>query len=279
MGRQPRRAAVTAAAKTGPEEIDQDADENALIGLLTGNDFNGQGNNGTLIKSLRWDANRYWSIRNRLLDKGVVSKAPGGPGGKTILIQEQFKVGGKAAAEAAKPLKEDELYKPLASEIEKNWVKEKGYDQSLVRICARLGRRSTGGKWSRPDICLVGVQKFKLVREPVFDLISFEVKTADAVTVEGVFEALSHRQAINRAYAIYSISESTFWDIEESERIRALGERHGVGVILAEDPADQFSWVEIVRAERWDPDPSNLNDFIEQIFEKKDHDEIIKMVR
>jgi len=259
-------------------------DEKTLIDKLRSARFDGQGNNAVLRDALGWDSARYWEVRNSLLDKGIVAKAVGGPGGKTVLVEAIDQKNKKAAAAEGKKVKpkylrEDSLYKPIAAQISENWVKEKGYDDYLVRVTAKLGRRNTGGKWSRPDVCLVGIHKFKFIREHVFDLVSFEVKTADAISVEGVFEALAHRQATNRAYVIYNASNQTFGKSEESDRIRALGERHGVGIILADNPEDHFSWDELVRAERWDPDPTYLNDFIEQVFAKEDHEKIIKMVR
>ena len=263
---------------------DLSEDENRFIELLTGEEYQGQGNNGLLRRELAWNDEKYWHVRNNLIEKGLVTKALGGPGGKTVIVPAEEKKDsqsepGKEPADDSR-LNEDDLYEPMYKQINKNLIPAgRNYDTWHPTICARLGRRKTGGKWSRPDIAGIGVHKFKFISAPVIDVLSFEIKPADAVSVEAVFEALSHRQRSNLSYVIYHASKDSFEKENESDRIISLAAQHGVGVYVAENPKDYFSWVELVSAQRWEPDPADINDFIQQCFPDEEHDEILKIIK
>jgi hypothetical protein len=263
------------------------SDEEALLRMLAG-PFGGEANNGSLRGELGWDADRFWLIRNRLLENGRVQKAHGGPGGKTILAPTpELSTVSRPEASPVNDLArgpnlyaaEADLYDPILTQIDQNWSRDEGYDSRITRKTALAGSRNTGGKWTRPDICVVAIQKFKFLRDPVFDVISFEVKPVWQITVEGVFEALAHRQYATRAYAVFHTSSKNFDLQPETTRIIALAEQHGVGIILADNPASYDSWVERVKARRWAPDPADLNEFIQRVFPSSDHDEIIKLTK
>jgi hypothetical protein len=259
-----------------------EGDENQLLETLRAE--GGRANNGKLQRNLGWDSNKYWEARNRLLDRALVGKVRGGPGGSTYIIDQPVPQvldtapGTPAQPQGAYP-DEASLYGPLLDQIEKNWARSEAYDQFIVTNTSRLGRRPTGGNWTRPDICLVGIRKFKFIRNSVVDVVTFEVKPATDVTVKGVLEALSHRQASTLAYVIFHISKDEFENNQENDRITDLAKGHGVGIILAGDPKDQTTWVEEVRATRWEPDPEDLNSFIQEVIPEDTHEEIIKMFK
>ena len=48
------------------------------------------------------------------------------------------------------------------------------------------------------------------------------------------------------------------------QEVAAEAKRHGVGLIVAEDPANYETWDELVEAVRHEPDPERLNDFLAQ---------------
>jgi hypothetical protein len=247
----------------------------------------GRANNGTLQGMLGWESNRYWEARNRLLDKGFVRKAHGGPGGTTFItdqlipqIVEAIPADVIPASQQLEPYPDEgSLYGPLMEQIEQNWARSEAYDGFIVANTARLGRRQTGGNWTRPDICLIGIRKFKFIPNPVMDVVTFEVKPKSDVTVKAILEALSHRQASTLAYVIFNISKDEFESNQENERIAELAKNHGVGIILAAKPNDQKTWVEEVGARRWEPNPEDLNEFIQEVIPEEKHEEIIKMFK
>lgn len=265
-----------------PNETPEAADETKLLETLGAQ--GGRANNFTLMHALDWEPARYWVVRNRLRDSGRVRTAHGGPGGTTFIPPAPM-AAPEPLAEGpgpnAPPHAENEadLYGPMLDVLERSWVGDQGYDTSIIRRTALAGRRDTGGTWTRPDLCVVAIRKFKFLRDPVFDVISFEVKPNWAVSVQGVFEALAHRQYTTRAYVIYHVSNTDFAALPEAERITELAEQHGIGVILAEAPGDYQKWSELVRARRWTPDPDDLNEFLQRVFPSSDHDEIIKLAK
>jgi hypothetical protein len=61
--------------------------------------------------------------------------------------------------------------------------------------------------------------------------------------------------------------------------IQAEAKRYGIGVIVAEDPADYDTWEEQVEPVRFEPDPSKLNDFIATQFAAGAKEEFLKWMR
>lgn len=265
-------------------DVTEESDEAKLLERLQKLGTRGA-NNFALMQELDWNPARYWSVRNRLIENSKVQKRRGGPGGTTILLDSvstnDLVEVGSAAVEVSigdgKSQNEPNLYKPMLKVIESDWMRDEGYDSNICRITAWPMGISTGGKWTRPDICVAAVQKFKFLRDSVFDVISFEIKPKNKITVEGIFEALAHRQSTTRAYIIYHISNEEFRVTPEADRIVELAEQHGVGVLLAEAPESYKTWTERVRARRWIPDPADLNEFLQRVFPVSDHDEIIKL--
>lgn len=262
------------------------ADEADFIKKLE--ELGGAQTNPFLMRALGWEPTRYWPVRNRLEAQGRVQRRLGGPGGTTFIPMPLIPTVVVAEESAgAPPLvvggggfeKESDLYAPISKVLEVEWIGDQAYDSSIIRNTALAGSRNTGGTWTRPDICVVAVRKFKFLRDPVFDVITFEVKPNWAISVGGIFEALAHRQYATRAYVIYHIGEKEFDGTPEAERIIGLAEQHGIGVFLAKEPGNWETWTERVRARRWTPDPSDLNDFLQRVFPSSDHDEIIKLMK
>jgi hypothetical protein len=266
----------------GVPQTPEASDEEALLTILR-DQFKGEANNGSLRAELGWDRDRFWLVRNRLLENGRVQKAHGGPGGKTILIPTVTAAPSSSAEATVSAQRqfetESELYNPIMTQLDVNWSRDEGYDSRITRKTAISGSRYTGGTWTRPDVTMVAVQKFKFLRDPVFDVISFEIKPIGQITVVGVFEALAHRQYTTRAYTVFHTTVENFETQPEASRIVALAEQHGVGIILAADPSNYDSWIERASARRWRPDPADLNDFVQRVFPPSDHDEIIKLTK
>lgn len=132
--------------------------------------------------------------------------------------------------------REQDLYEPAKIVIEETWVREKAYDDHLVEVTAQPGRRSTGGTWTRPDVSVLAVKAYPYLPDRVFEIITFEVKTADAVNVLGVFEALSHSQFATLSYVLFCTSGRDFdKDFKDTQRVVTLATQHGVGLIVAND--------------------------------------------
>jgi hypothetical protein len=238
-----------------------------------GSDFVG---NVSLLGELAWPADLYWSVRDRLLNAGHVQlgRGKGGSVHRVVTTPAEVPPGeGPAPQETA----EHQLYEPLAKALREGWVKSSRFRQSIVEITARQGRRETGGRWSRPDLAVIGFTTYVYVPGRHFDVVTFEVKPTSAIDVTAVYEALAHRRAATRSYVVLHVPEA-----QESEMKTTLdevcneAERHGIGVIVVESPENYATWDERVVAKRTEPAPERLNDFIALQLSEGSKEEIVQ---
>lgn len=225
-----------------------------------------------------WSEDLYWAIRNRLVERGVLETGKGRGGSIKRVppqippqLQQEQALPEVGAAPAAVPqagpdyTKEFELYPPIATVLRNHWSKEQGFDNYLVEITAKQGSRQTGGKWTRPDITAVGYKTFPYVPGRYLEVITFEVKPTNTTDVSAIYEALAHRRAATRAYVIAHMPNDKRADFSAViDAICDESKKYGVGVILADDPIDFDTWEVMLEADRCDPDPGRLNEFIAQ---------------
>lgn len=220
-----------------------------------------------------WTEDLYWAIRSRLIERGQLE--PGrGRGGSVRLVpadqpqpaQQQYgaqpepHAGAHAAPDYAR---EAELYEPIANVLRNNWSKEQGFDNYLVEVTAKQGSRATGGKWTRPDVTVVGYKTFPYLPGRFLEVISFEVKPTSTLDITAVYEALAHRRSATRAYVVGHVPEVANAVMQnEVEAVTEEAKKLGIGVIIADDPADFDTWEVLLDADRVEPDPGRLNEFI-----------------
>jgi hypothetical protein len=234
-----------------------------------------------------WDEARYWDIRNRLIERGLLQKG-GGKGGsvkRVIAEPPEFKhlepalvLDGAATSQSASVEgREADLYPPMAEVIKTRWAQDYRMDATIVEVTAQQGSKATRGKWTRPDITVAGYRTFPYVPGKHFDLIVFEVKPYKALDVTVVYEALGHRRAANRAYALIHLPDENKEEFESAlDEVCSEAKKFGVGVIIASDPNDYDSWEEKVEAVRHEPDPERMNDFLAQQVPQGFREQIIK---
>lgn len=240
--------------------------------------------NITLFRELAWPNKRYWSIRNRLVDRGALQLG-GGKGGsvsRTSLSNENLEkeVRSQQEAETQKQKAyelEDELYTPMAGVIKNSWSSDAGFDAVVLQETAKQGGKLTGGKWSRPDIALAAMSTYLYLPDRYFDVITFEIKPASTIDVTCVYEALAHLRSATRAYVLLHVPS------DKAERLEAVllevyseAKQHGIGVIVAEKPDDYETWEETVEPVRVEPIPRKLNDFLAKQFASSQLEQIAK---
>ena len=231
--------------------------------------------NVTLMRTLAWDEETFWEVRNRLVDHGRLELGRG-RGGSVRLVRQPPSSSGSTmhspsdcvpAAEIKEFLQEQateaSLYEPLAVLIRDKWVKDIRVEQAIVHVTGRQGSRQTGGRWSRPDITVATLSTFPYVPGRHFDVITFEVKTSESVDVTAVYEALAHLRSATKAYALFHVPENQLLDLEE-QLIEVCGEakQHGIGVVIVGRCDDYDTWDERVEPVRREPEPRKLNDFL-----------------
>lgn len=230
--------------------------------------------NKTLRERLgqNWSEDLFWEIRSRLIERGQL-EAGRGRGGSTKLVpapvvpvvQPPAVVPPAAGDVPQAPdySKESELYEPVSSVLRNHWSKEQGFDNYLVEVTAKQGSRQTGGKWTRPDVTVVGYKTFPYLPGRFLEVISFEIKPTNTLDITAVYEALSHRRSATRAYVVGHIPHDAQNEMgNELEAVTDEAKKLGIGVIVADDPADFDTWEVLLDADRFEPDPARLNEFI-----------------
>jgi hypothetical protein len=227
----------------------------------------GSSGNSSLRQALGWDEEFYWKVQGHLIREGRLA-AGRGRGGSVRLTDIPATVSGTEAAPTsavvATPFvtaKERNLYPPLKASIEGKWIKQFALDDVLVGETHSRGSKNTGGTFTRPDITVAGIRRYVYLPKRL-EIITFEIKSAEAVSIMGILEAIAHREAAHRAYVTYATSRVNFDAAVDGERILELAQKYGVGIVLTEKPDDVESWEIMLDAIRNEPDPARLERFI-----------------
>jgi hypothetical protein len=260
---------------------DHSADRARLLALVPA-DGSTVGNT-SLIRQLGWAENRYWYARDLLLGAGVVVRAKGRGGAVRRAHPDEGTVqAGSTEAElvgeaALAYLHEADLYPPIRETLATFWAKERQIEPLAVEVTASQGRRATGGRWTRPDLVSVAVRTYRYLPGKYMEVVTFEVKPSDAISVTAVYEALAHLRSATHAYVIFHVpdegAETVLQTIEEARRV---GRAHGVGVITMGDPRAWGTWNELEEARRVEPDPERLDEFINVQLSQDAHDRIAR---
>lgn len=243
----------------GPPDVELSDDALALWSALPPS--GAARGNSTLRTELDWLDDRYLLARNELLDTGLVQRWRGRGGSVRRVLDAETSLPPRVSEEdsQAEYEAEKDLYDPLADVIRDRWAKDMRLDDPIVSVIAHQGKKKTGGKWSRPDIVLVSVGEFALVPGKHLAVVSFEVKRGAALDVTAVYEALAHRRAATHSCVL---AHGEGLDEEIAALVAAEAARHGVGLIVVEDPDDFESWDVRVEPEKVATEPSNLSSFL-----------------
>lgn len=138
---------------------------------------------------------------------------------------------------------------------------DQGFEYLAVGDVARAGSRAIGGKWTRPDLVAADVQVFTYLPTKVLSVHTFEVKRSDMIDVTAVYEALAHRRAATHSYILLHVP-SDLQTPPSLDGFIAEARRQGIGVVVFSDPNNNETWDERVIAERVEPEPDALNEFV-----------------
>ena len=227
----------------------------------------------------QWSEELYWDIRNRLIERGLL--VPGkGKGGSVRRVPRKpaaLPVGvpeAQAVVPEMVPAERD-LYQPMADVIRSRWAQDHRLDSLFVEVTAAMGAK--GGKWTRPDMTVASYRTFPYVPGRHFDLITFEIKPFFALDVTVVYEALGHRRAATRSYALIYMPDDKQAELQTLvDEICVEAKRLGIGVVVAAKPGDYDTWEELVEAARNEPDPERMNDFLAQQVSQGFREQIMK---
>lgn len=233
-------------------------------------DAGGSAGNSTLRQMLNWDEKSYWRIQGHLIKTGRIV-AGRGRGGSVRFTEAQATESGTEPTQATIPTEsvttiqnEKALYPLLKEAIEGKWIKRFALDDVMVEETHSRGSKDTGGTFTRPDITAAGIRRYVYLPKRL-EIVTFEVKPAEAISIMGVLEAIAHREASHRAYVLYATPRASFEEASEGERILELAQKYGVGVMLTEKADDVETWEVLLDAVRHEPDPARLDRFLNDL--------------
>ena len=215
--------------------------------------------NMALIKKLGWKEDKYWTIRDELVNEGKIALGRGKGGSVFKLVKKKRK---KKPSSSIPYKNEKSLYKPFIEVISTKFIKDKKIKNFISQITANQGGKSTGGKWTRPDVVVVSVNTYSYLPGKIMDIISFEIKTSKEFDVSGVFETAAHSKYATKSYLCVYLPEGWNNEDPEFERIKSECERFGIGLMYFMTPNDYANYEILVEPKRGNPDPLDMDTFI-----------------
>lgn len=224
----------------------------------------------------------YWTIRNPLVDEGILvrSRGKGGAVMRTPETQVQETELQKTKPKKKYEKKEGKLQKPFVKYLQDYWIKDIGVgDQIVVQDTANQGSKKTGGKWSRPDVSIAAVIRYSFTPGKQLEVLTFELKAMDEHDkIENVFECASHSVFSHRSYLALECPDGKPGS-DKFERVETLCKRFGIGLMIFSDVKDPESFNEILEPERKNPDPKEIDNFIRNQFDNEKQEKLILMLR
>lgn len=163
---------------------------------------------------------------------------------------------------------EASLYEPALKWLKDNWGKEimDDGDDYWARITATQARRGQLGKWSRPDITSIQVNRFDILPERSIEVSTFEVKKfSDSTDLASVYEAASHQRWAQYTYLVVEVPEK---DSRPQEYLTTEAARFGVGLLIMyrDSTNSQYEMEEVLGPKRQNPEPKELDRMLADFF-------------
>jgi hypothetical protein len=225
-----------------------------------------------LRSRLDWSSEEYWEVREELLKAGLIQTGKGRGGSVARTVEGMVREEGVTPKGLVK--KEKELYKPLEKWLDENLgraPKEAG-DYFKVKVTAPpSGHKRKSGKWSRPALVSVEVNRFEYLPGCTLDVTTFEVKRyKDAEDLASVFEAAAHTRWANNAYLVIEVPDP---EDPIAERITSELARFHIGLLTIYRKNGSFECDEKLEPIRQNPDPKEQDTLLKMFFKDDEKSE------
>ncbi len=177
-------------------------------------------------------------------------------------------------------LAEKDLYDGIETSLRDSWRITQGMFNSMLVRTAHLGKRKTGGRWTRPDFLLICAQGYPHIPGKHMEVIAWEVKPYDEIDIRAVYESLAHHRNGTSANMLLHAKESgNSKKVEENIGI-IFKEciRYGIGLIIVPNPSDIKTWQPKLVAEKHATHVSELNAGIDRLIHKESSLTLLKKI-
>jgi len=229
------------------------------------------------LKNIGFPVERYWEIRERLIQRGLLAIGRG-MGGSVyrldITAQPPQKNQGRSEW-----IPEQKLYEPFANYIRTIWMKENSIDlrDCAIQITANQGRRATGGKWTRPDLAVVAVKTYTYLPGRFLQVITFELKPAGFLDVAWVYEAAAHSRYAHKTYLCVHLPQGYDKDDVNLRRLEEECARFRLGLMYFKNPKDHGTYETLIEPVGQNPPPEQVDEFIRTQLDDHNKEQILKL--
>jgi hypothetical protein len=220
--------------------------------------------NVSLRNILKWEASKYVEVKKSLIKKNVLQ--PGrGRGGSVSRDAKVTSQGTPDITQAGGKKKEKEFY-PIFQKALETWAEDQEWTDWFIEHNPFQEKKNTGGMWTRPDFVVVGHKRYEYTPGTVRDIESFELKTEN-FSIDAVFETASHSRFATKSYLVICGDEKVI-DEQLLRRTELECQRFEIGLFVF-DSSDPNNWIWHVDAVRKEPDPDEVEQFIEKQFNEE----------
>jgi hypothetical protein len=150
-------------------------------------------------------------------------------------------------------------------------------DDYLVANTAR--GRTNRGRWTRPDITLIGLQNLRVTGRIDLELFGFEIKRDGCADISGVFEAVAHTRFVHYGYLVWQLITNPA--IQTVRDIELSCQDYGIGLITFRDVHNASSFRVVLTPTRKAPHPYDVDKYLRDRLSEADlqhlNDKILAM--
>jgi len=118
------------------------------------------------------------------------------------------------------------------------------------------------GQWSRPDLVLACIRRYRSRATPELELYGFELKLESGFDVSAVHQALAHTRYVHYSHVVVHCPADDVWSQRLSE-LRAHAQNYGVGVIRLKRATPEAGYEIALHSSRFNPAPGSVDRFLE----------------
>ncbi|WP_088343984.1 MULTISPECIES: hypothetical protein [Rhodomicrobium] len=151
----------------------------------------------------------------------------------------------------------------------------RGQDFTVANT-ARGGERS--GRWSRPDLTLVALQKFSYPRRIAIELFGFEIKRDMQADISSAFEAVAHTRFVHYAYVVWQVLPGSE-NYKIAKDIETSCQHHGIGLITFSDALSASSYAVRATPVRQHPHPWDVDEYLTKRLARPDQENLMNKIQ
>ncbi len=231
-------------------------DRDRLIWLLQ---EEGRSSNRYVRSTLNLTDDRYATVKQNLLNDGLIEKVRG-QGGGIQLTTRGMEENPLPGASSSVPSEKD-LYAPFVKILN---AESNENEEPAITVNTSALRRS--GKWSNPDVTKISVRKFPTLRSHKILLSTYEIKQWKRWNIDSVFEAASQRRFSHDAYVVLEWAKDE--PVAGLDEMTAACGRFGVGLLTLHPYRSSYQYMVHIEAEKNSPTEDYVEEYLGYLFER-----------